>query len=52
MEIKMADVLEWDRVMGKKVRSIDGEDIGKVENVNTDSIELKDGLIAKTLLYP
>jgi len=30
--------------MGKKVRSIDGEDIGKVENVNADSIEVKDGL--------
>jgi sporulation protein YlmC with PRC-barrel domain len=46
MEIKMADAIQWDKVMGKKVRSIDGEDIGKVENVNTDSIEVKDGLIA------
>ena len=35
----MADAIQWDKAMGKKVRSIDGEDIGKVENVNTDSIE-------------
>ena len=47
----MADVTQWDKVMGKKVRSIDGEDIGKVENVNTDSIEVKDGLIAKRHYY-
>jgi hypothetical protein len=39
----MADVIQCDKVMGKKVRSIDREDIGKVENVNTDSIEVKDG---------
>ena len=37
--------------MGKKVRSIDREDIGKVENINTDSIEVKDGLIAKRHYY-
>ena len=43
----MADVIQWDKVMGKKVRSIDREDIGKVEYVNTNSIEVKDGLIAE-----
>jgi sporulation protein YlmC with PRC-barrel domain len=47
----MADAIQWDKVMGKKVRSIDGKDIGKVENVNTDSIEVKDGLIAKRHYY-
>jgi hypothetical protein len=47
----MADVIQWDKVMGKKVRSIDREDIGKVENINTDSIEVKDGLIAKRHYY-
>jgi hypothetical protein len=46
----MADAIQWDKVMGKKVRSIDREDIGKVENVNTDSIEVKDGLIAKGII--
>lgn len=47
----MADVIPWDNVMGKKVRSIDGQDIGKVENVNTDSIEVRDGLLAKRHYY-
>ena len=28
----MADIIQWDKVMGKKVSSIDGEDLGKVEN--------------------
>lgn len=46
----MADIIQWDKVMGKKVSSIDGEDLGKVENVNTDSIEIKDGLIAMNRL--
>jgi hypothetical protein len=45
-------VRKGDKVMGKKVRSIDREDIGKVENVNTDSIEVKDGLIAKRYYIP
>jgi hypothetical protein len=37
--------------MGKKVRSDDREEIGKIENVNTVSIEVKDGLIAKKHYY-
>lgn len=47
----MTDLIPWDKIMGKKVKSIDGQDIGKVENVNTDSIEVKDGLIAKMHYY-
>jgi hypothetical protein len=37
--------------MGKKVKSFKGEDIGEVENVNTDSIEVKDGLLARRHYY-
>ena len=37
--------------MGKKVRSIGGEDIGKIENVNTYFIEVKDGLLTKRHYY-
>jgi len=47
----MTDAISWDNLSGKKVKSIDGEEIGKVENVNTDSIEVKDGLIAKKHYY-
>jgi hypothetical protein len=49
--IKMTDLISWVKVMGTKVISIDGEDIGKVENVNTYSIEVKDGLLAKRHYY-
>lgn len=49
--IKMTDIISWDNVMGKKVKSFKGEDIGKVENVNTDTIEVKDGLLAKRHYY-
>jgi hypothetical protein len=47
----MTNIISWDNVMGMKVRSIDGEDIGRVENVNTCSIEVKDGLLAKRHYY-
>jgi len=47
----MTDIISWDNIMGKKVRSVDGEDIGKVENVNSCSIEVKDGLLAKRHYY-
>jgi hypothetical protein len=37
--------------MGKKLKSFEGEDVDKVENVNTCSIEVKDGLLAKRHYY-
>ena len=49
--IKMTDMISWDNVMGKRVKSFEGEDIGKVENVNFYSIEVKDGLLAKRHYY-
>jgi hypothetical protein len=50
--IKMTDIISWNNVIGKKVRSINGgEYIGKVENVNSCSIEVKDGLLAKRHYY-
>jgi hypothetical protein len=49
--IKATDIISWDNTMGKKVRSIGGEDIGKVENVYTYFIEVKDELLAKRHYY-
>ena len=37
--------------MGKKVRDLNGEEIGEVENINPELIEVKDGLIAKRHYY-
>ena len=31
--IKMTNMISWYNVMGKRVKSFEGEDIGKVENV-------------------
>ena len=39
--------IDWDKAIGNKVRDHNGQEIGEVENVNPDSIEVKDGLIAK-----
>ena len=43
--------IDWDKVIGKKVRDLNGQEIGEVENVNPDFIEVKDGLIAKRHYY-
>jgi sporulation protein YlmC with PRC-barrel domain len=48
---KMTDMISWDNVMDKRVKSFEGEDIGKVENVNFYFIEVKDGLLAKRQYY-
>ena len=44
--IKMAKSINWDKLVGDKVKSMDGEEIG-IENKLKDSIEVKDGLIAE-----
>jgi hypothetical protein len=43
--------IDWDKAIGKTVRDPNGEEIGEVENVNPDSIEVKEGLIAKRHFY-
>jgi hypothetical protein len=37
--------------MGKMVRDSNGQEIGEVENVNPDFIEVKEGVIAKRHYY-
>lgn len=43
--------IHWDKVIGKMVRDSNGEEIGKIESVKPDSIEVKEGLIAKRHYY-
>lgn len=43
--------IDWDKAIGKMVRDQNGQEIGEVENVNPDFIEVKDGLIAKRHYY-
>lgn len=47
----MIDVISWDDLLGKRVSSNDGEDIGKIENINANYIKVKKGLITKRDYY-
>ena len=47
----MSEPINWDKLVGNKVKSTDGEEIGEIENTTPDSIEVKDGLIAKRHYY-
>ena len=45
-------ILSWDEAKDKKVKSSDDKDLGKIQNVTRDYIEIKEGLISKkTVLY-
>lgn len=43
--------IDWNKATGKMVRDSNGQEIGEVENVNPDSIEVKEGLVAKRHFY-
>lgn len=39
--------MPWDKIIGKKVKSSDRKDLGDVESVATDYIEVKEGVVSK-----
>ena len=39
--------LSWDKIIGKDVKSADDKDVGKVESISTDYIEVKEGVVSK-----
>jgi hypothetical protein len=39
--------LSWDKIIGKDLRSADKKDVGKVESISTDYIEVKEGVVSK-----
>src|SRR5919199_1549215 len=43
--------MPWDKIIDKKVRSSDKQDLGKVESVSTNYIEVKEGLVSKKHYY-
>jgi hypothetical protein len=43
--------LAWDKIIGKKVKSSDRKDLGDVESVSTDYIEVKEGTVSKKHYY-
>jgi len=47
----MSDIISWDKAIGKKVRSSDDKDLGKVESVTLDYIQIKEGVISKSYYF-
>ena len=44
-------ILSWNEAKDKKVKSSDDKDLGKVQNVTRDYIEIKEGLISKKTYF-
>ena len=47
----MSDIISWDKAIGKKVKSSDDKDLGKVESVTRDYIQTKEGMISKSYYF-
>src|ERR687888_909381 len=43
--------MPWDKIIDKKVKSSDKQDLGKVESVSTNYIEVKEGHVSKKHYY-
>lgn len=43
--------MPWDKLISKKVKSSDNKDIGEVESVATNYIEVKEGMVSKKHYY-
>ena len=37
----------WGEISGKKVKSVDGEDLGKIEKISQNHVMIEDGLVKK-----
>ena len=45
------DVISWDTVIDKKVKSSDDQDLGKVHTVTKDFVQTKEGLVSKKYYF-
>jgi len=43
--------MPWDKIIDKKVRSSDRKDLGDVESISSDYIEVKEGMVSKKHYY-
>jgi hypothetical protein len=41
----MPDIISWDKAIGKKVKSSDNEDLGKIQSITKECIQTKEGSI-------
>src|ERR671922_1460380 len=47
----MSDIISWDKAIGRKVKSSDDKDLGKVESITLDYIQTKEGMVSKTYYF-
>jgi hypothetical protein len=47
----MSDIISWDKAIGKKVKSSDDKDLGKIESITRDYIQTKEGMISKSYYF-
>src|ERR671922_1984916 len=47
----MSDIISWDKAIDKKVKSSNDQDLGKVQSVATNYIEVQEGLVSKKRYY-
>jgi hypothetical protein len=47
----MSDIISWDKAIGKKVKSSDDKDLGKVDSITRDYIQTKEGMISKSYYF-
>lgn len=47
----MTDIISWDKAIGKKVRSSDDHDLGKIQSITKEYIQTKDGTVSKKYYY-
>src|SRR3712207_264236 len=47
----MSDIISWNKAIGKKVKSSDDKDLGKVESITLDYIQTKEGMVSKTYYF-
>lgn len=47
----MSDIISWDKAIGRKVKSSDDKDLGKVESITHDYIQTKEGTVSKNYYF-
>lgn len=45
------DIISWDKAIGKKVKSSDDKDLGKVQSITRDLIQTKEGTVSKNYYF-
>jgi hypothetical protein len=49
--VQMVYLISWDKAIDKKVKSSDDKDLGKVQSITRDYIQVKEGIVDKNYYY-